>query len=115
MSAEIVQFGKQVTVVPNRPTEEAIRSTLYDCWVKDPIWWRTDFAHRLRLLREVLHISEQEAAAALFVSVRTYRRYERAERIRNNHFGVMNLAKVFGVSLDWLIAGEGPVLLPLHK
>jgi transcriptional regulator with XRE-family HTH domain len=56
------------------------------------------------VLRE---ISEEQAAAALCVSVKTYQKWETGQKHRDNHQGVLNLAKTFGVSLSWLIAGIG--------
>jgi hypothetical protein len=113
MSAQVIQLSDRRGQKPSslhRPTEEEIRSVLYDCWSRDPLWYRTALAHRLRLLREALKNSEQEAAKAMGVAVRTYRRYERAERTQPNHFGFKDFAETYGVSLNWLMGCGGPVL-----
>jgi hypothetical protein len=113
MSAQIIQFGDHLpkALSGHRPSEEEIRGVLYDCWAKDALWYHMAFAHRVRPLRKALRISEQEAADALCVTLKTYRKYETAERVRTNHQGINNFARTFGISLECLIAGEGPVLL----
>jgi ribosome-binding protein aMBF1 (putative translation factor) len=63
------------------------------------------FAERLRFARAQLGISEQEAAAAFGVTVRTYRRYEAGKpaigaQTANNGFA--DFAGTFGLSLLWL-------------
>jgi ribosome-binding protein aMBF1 (putative translation factor) len=75
-------------------------------WAKDPsLYWR-DFAQRLQIARKRLGISEPEAAAALRVTLRTYRKWERGQRHRENHLGVANFSQTLGVSIDWLVGGE---------
>jgi hypothetical protein len=114
MSAEIIHLGARrpksnQPAAQHRPTEEQIRSTLFKCWREDRIWYRTALAHRLRLLRAALQISEQEAADAFGVTLRTYRKYERAlSSTRTKH--LLEFADTFDVSVGWLIAGETPVL-----
>jgi Helix-turn-helix len=110
VSAKIIQFRLPKGRSKSRPTEKQIRDTLYNCWMEDPIWYQTEFAYRLRLVRKALKISEQQAAAASGMTVKTYRKWESAERFRNNYPGVSNFAQTFGVSLTWLICGEGQVL-----
>jgi hypothetical protein len=112
-ASNVVQFSGRLlkTRSEPRPTEEEIRGVLYKCWAQDGIWYRIDFAHRLRLLRKALQFSEQEAADALCVTLRTYRRYERAQPTRPNHPGIQDFAERFGVSINWLLAGEGRVLM----
>jgi transcriptional regulator with XRE-family HTH domain len=64
-----------------------------------------DVAARLKLTRHLLNISEAEAAAAMYVSLRTYRRWERAEPHRDNVIGVLAFCEKYGVSYGWLFAG----------
>ena len=49
----------------------------------------TDVAERLKSTRHLLGISEDEAAAAMHVTLKTYRKWERAERHRDNVMGVL--------------------------
>jgi transcriptional regulator with XRE-family HTH domain len=51
-------------------------------------------------VRHQLGISEQEAAAAFGVTVRTYRRYEAGKPALE---GYGDFADAFGVSLNWLV------------
>jgi hypothetical protein len=63
------------------------------------------FGERLRFARAQLNISEQEAAYAFGVTVRTYRRYEAGKPWERSTW--VDFADTFGVSTDWLISGEG--------
>lgn len=54
----------------------------------------------------MLNISEQEAADAHGVKLRTYRRYELGGRQTNDPRGVMAFCKAYGVSADWLVLGR---------
>ena len=67
--------------------------------------WR-DQGHRLRVVRIVLDITEQEAADVCGVTLRTYRRYEQGAK-RKSIRPVKNFARHYGVSLGWLFDGEG--------
>ena len=67
--------------------------------------WR-DQGHRLRVVRIVLDITEQEAADVCGVTLRTYRRYEQGAKQKSIR-PVRNFARHFGVSLSWLVDGEG--------
>jgi DNA-binding XRE family transcriptional regulator len=63
------------------------------------------FAGRLRYARAQLGISEQEAAYAFDVTVRTYRRYEAGKPaccFTRSHAGLADFADTFGLSLAWL-------------
>ena len=83
------------------------RPAIFRAWAADgALYWR-DFAERLRRSRVLRGISEKEAAAALGVSVKTYRKWETGQRHRDNISGVSNFASTFDVSLNWLIAGIG--------
>jgi transcriptional regulator with XRE-family HTH domain len=64
-----------------------------------------DVAGRLKQARHLLNISEEEAAAAMWVTLRTYRKWERAERHQSNVFGVIHFAEKYGFSYGWLFAG----------
>ena len=67
---------------------------------------RRDQGHRLRVVRIVLDITEQEAADVCGVTLRTYRRYEQGAKQKSVR-PVKNFARHYGVSLDWLVDGEG--------
>jgi transcriptional regulator with XRE-family HTH domain len=62
-------------------------------------------AERLKLIRYLLDVSEEEAAAAMFITPRTYRRWERAEPHRDNLRGIFHYAKKYNFSYGWLFAG----------
>jgi transcriptional regulator with XRE-family HTH domain len=47
-----------------------------------------DVGRRLKLTRHLLNISEQEAADALLVTLRTYRKWECRELHQQNHYGI---------------------------
>src|SRR5262249_18256409 len=64
-----------------------------------------DYAHRLRVTRIVLGISEEEAADAHGVTLATYRKWEDGRPPRSGEPYLAFSAK-YDVSLDWLIAGE---------
>ena len=66
---------------------------------------RAGVAERLKLVRYLLNISEAEAAAGMFITVKTYRKWERGERHRDNMHGVIHYAKKYNFSYGWLIAG----------
>src|SRR5262245_21795335 len=67
-------------------------------------YWR-DYAHRLRVTRIVLVMSEKDAAAAHGVTLTTYRKWENGRPPRSNK-PYLAFAATYDVSLDWLIAGE---------
>ena len=66
------------------------------------ISWRK-VGKRLRLVRLALEKSEEEAAAAYRVTLRTYRRYEGGAPQRTAAF--LNFCEAYDVSLDWLALG----------
>jgi ribosome-binding protein aMBF1 (putative translation factor) len=61
---------------------------------------------RLRFARAQLGISEEEAAYAFGVTVRTYRRYE-AAKLGSWINGLADFTDTFGVSPNWLVGCEG--------
>jgi len=65
---------------------------------------------RLPITRLVLDISEEEAAAAANVSLRTYRKWE-AGHDRPANTGILAFAFAYDVSLAWLVNGECSWLL----
>lgn len=70
---------------------------------KKGLYWR-GCAHRLRVTRIALGITEQAAAAAHGVTLATYRRYEAGYPQRDG--AVLRFADTFHVSIDWLCLGE---------
>jgi transcriptional regulator with XRE-family HTH domain len=63
-------------------------------------------ARRMRIARLALGITEQEAAAAWRVTLRTYRKWEAGSPPRSGTWNFCCFAEKFNVSLDWLIAGD---------
>src|ERR1700742_4732595 len=78
--------------------------------------WETAFykalSERLRLTRKTLGISEQEAADAAGVSVKTYRKYEIGATTPQCDF--MDFCCELDVSFNWLMYGEGNFLSERH-
>jgi|SRR6202035_3008316 transcriptional regulator with XRE-family HTH domain len=64
--------------------------------------WRA-ISQRFRLTRLALGITEEEAADAYGVTVRTYRKYEDGQPLRNDFLGFV---EKYDVSVDWLIYGD---------
>jgi transcriptional regulator with XRE-family HTH domain len=64
-----------------------------------------DVGGRLKLTRHLLNITEEEAAAAMFITLRTYRKWERGELHQQNHFGVFSFCETYGVAYEWLFGG----------
>jgi hypothetical protein len=65
----------------------------------------TKLAHRLRVTRIVLGITEKEAAAAAHRDLRTWRKYETTGKGRID-FPVVLFCQRYDVSLNWLICGD---------
>ena len=61
-----------------------------------------DVGERLKLTRHLLNITEQEAADARLVTLRTYRRWERGDLHQDNLYGVFHYCEVHGVDYAWL-------------
>jgi transcriptional regulator with XRE-family HTH domain len=74
---------------------------------KDGVAWHRAFGERMRRAREILGISEAEAAAACHITTRTYRRWEAGLRFYNGHFGLLSFSRKYNVSLEWLLGGAG--------
>jgi hypothetical protein len=62
-------------------------------------------AHRLRVTRIALGISEKEAAASAHRGVRTWRKYETTGKGRVD-YPVVLFCQRYDVSLDWIICGD---------
>jgi len=77
--------------------------------------FRRGYAERLRRTRELLGISEEEAAAAFQITLRTYRRYELGKPHRDNHSGTFNFVDTYGLDLDWLFRGDAHGSPPLPR
>jgi transcriptional regulator with XRE-family HTH domain len=61
--------------------------------------------HRLRVTRDVLGITVQEAASAARVSEKTWLKWEAGHQM-NGSFHLLSFARRYDVSLGWLITGE---------
>ena len=66
---------------------------------------------RLKVTRIALGISEQEAAEAHGVTLKTYRAYEAGAPQRGS-YGWQGFAEKYNVSVDWLVSGVGARLAP---
>ena len=75
------------------------------CNTSNSRYWLA-YAHRLRIARLTLGISEMDAATAHGVTERTYRRWEVGKPQRAS-FGFLAFAEKYDISLDWLVHGEG--------
>ena len=64
--------------------------------------WRA-IGQRFRLARLACGGTEKEAANAYGVTVRTYRKYENGQPLRNDFLGFV---EKYDVSVDWLIYGD---------
>ena len=72
---------------------------------RSAIEYHLALAQRLRLARETLSISEEEAAAAAGVILRTYRRWEAGNPGQSSR-PLFKLGRKLGVNLDWLFSGK---------
>jgi transcriptional regulator with XRE-family HTH domain len=68
--------------------------------------WYRQFGRRLVVTRLALGITEQEAADAFRITLRTYRRWENGGCHRDNHEGILCFIDKYDVSLDWLLGGK---------
>lgn len=64
---------------------------------------------RFKEVRDMLRISPDNIAARMGVTRSSYNKYEYGEAFPGP-IGLSALANDFDISLDWLIAGKGPVL-----
>lgn len=71
-----------------------------------PASWR-GYGHRLRIARLTLGVTEGEAAAALGITLRTYRKWEARRWPPVSAGPVLAFAEIYNVNIDWLICGEG--------
>jgi transcriptional regulator with XRE-family HTH domain len=65
------------------------------------------FGRRLRRVRKLRSLSEQDAAAAYGVTVATYRRHEAGARQRGNADRLIDFTGKLNVSFNWLVSGRG--------
>jgi hypothetical protein len=54
-----------------------------------------------------LGLTEEEAATAAGVTVKTWRKWEKSGPARVGHLGPLDFAARFDVSIDWLFYGDG--------
>ena len=66
---------------------------------------------RLSKARKSLGMTQQQIASATNVSLRAYARYESGEGGREIPSTVLDFYAQNGVNINWLLTGEGPVLL----
>jgi DNA-binding XRE family transcriptional regulator len=67
------------------------------------------YARRLRFVRHRLGITEQSAADAFGVTVRTYQSYEAGKPPRDGSLGYLDFAHAFGLDFAWLLGWKGAV------
>lgn len=65
-----------------------------------------EIGRRYHVARLALGLTEQEAADAHGVTLRTYRKWEAGGRQTNNPDHLVRFAEKYDVSLDWLMVGE---------
>lgn len=63
--------------------------------------------HKIRDLREDNNYTQRECADKLYISKKTYERYENGERIPPIDF-MIRCADLYGVTLDYLCGREPP-------
>lgn len=70
------------------------------------------YGHRLRIARLTLGVTEGEAAGALGITLRTYRKWEARRWPPVSAGPVLAFAEIYNVSIDWLVCGKGFGLKP---
>jgi transcriptional regulator with XRE-family HTH domain len=74
-------------------------------------YWK-GYGHRLRVTRLALGLTEQQAAEAYQVTLRTYRRYEDGQP-QGSGSGWLRFAEKYDVRLSWL-GGQGSLEIGRH-
>jgi transcriptional regulator with XRE-family HTH domain len=64
-----------------------------------------EYGLRLRITRAALGITEEQAADAFGITLKTYRRHEAGERVRGT-IPILMFSERYNVSLDWLLMGD---------
>jgi transcriptional regulator with XRE-family HTH domain len=82
-------------------------------WSEWEIAFYQALSERLRLTRKLLRVSEQEAADAAGVTVKTYQKWESGATAPRCGF-IENFCDELEVSIDWLLSGEGEFLFERH-
>jgi transcriptional regulator with XRE-family HTH domain len=77
---------------------------------REPTEWEKMMSERLKALRQVLGLTQEEAARAVGVSLRGYQGWEQSQRSFNFEMGV-RIADALGVSLN-VLAGKEPLPKP---
>jgi transcriptional regulator with XRE-family HTH domain len=76
----------------------------------DAAKFHRELGERLRTVRQVLNLTERDAANAAGVTVKTWRKWEGGGLTRG-HRWVASFTTRYDISLDWLYAGKGPMAL----
>jgi DNA-binding transcriptional regulator YiaG len=75
------------------------------CTANSREFWAA-YAKRLRFARAALDITERDAAEALGITLRTYRRWEKGGLHRDNSlWGEVQFAEKYDLSVAWLVGG----------
>jgi ribosome-binding protein aMBF1 (putative translation factor) len=69
--------------------------------------WRQAFSGRLKYVRAQLGITEKVAATAFGIMLKTYHKYEAGQH-DGNVAAMDRFCEIYGVSITWLIVGDGP-------
>lgn len=72
---------------------------------------RETFAVQLRTLRRARHLTQEEVASRLNIHRTTYTKYETGAAAPD-HSGLLKLAELFGVSVDFLLGREAEADAP---
>jgi hypothetical protein len=113
MTAEIIEFRRPRSPMTarrrsrrskNKPMEE--RAAVKARRAERRNTFYSKVGERLRVCRELFGISEQEAASAFYVTLRTYRRWEKGGvQSGTNYRGLVNFCDTFNVLPEWLLGG----------
>ncbi|HTP79959.1 MAG TPA: XRE family transcriptional regulator [Bacteroidota bacterium] len=75
---------------------------------------KVSLAARIREARVRRELDQAALAARIDVASRTVQRWEKGDQVPDSNF-LLRIAKVTGVSAQWLLSGEGDVYSPSHQ
>jgi hypothetical protein len=107
MSAEIVRLHAAQLSKHPQPKTPKRGWRLSPKKIRRRLAYKVAFADRLKRARHALMISEQVAAAAYGVTLKTYRGYETTQsRPADWAEGGWNFAQTFNIDIWWLVLGD---------
>ncbi|MDO5716827.1 MAG: helix-turn-helix transcriptional regulator [Tissierellia bacterium] len=74
-----------------------------------------EFSEKLRELRTQKGITQDVAAEAIGVSIRSYKSYELGERVPRDHNTYLSMANFYGVDLNYLLADSKTLSLKVNR